>query len=162
MLQLLLIAFIVFKDCTYGEVSLSVKQWIKPVFQDMNVACMFVELSVELKNNGSWLAVGTEVFCDQAWGDAGLLPRSGQHRGWPSTACSLCWKAVGHSWFVTFLLLNPRHFSFWAGLHLVKHNSMMMWKGGMELSIRNSFSWRSACKRDVQWCAMACTVTFSQ
>lgn len=64
MLQLLSIAFIVFKYCTYGEVYRWVRQWIKPVFQDMNVASMFAELSVEFKNNGSWLCLGFR----QCWG----------------------------------------------------------------------------------------------
>lgn len=88
--QLLSIAFIVFKHCTYGEVYLWVRQWIKPVFQDMSAACMFAELSVEFKNNGSWLRLGF----GRCWGSFTGPAHAGDGRSF-----LVCRKAAGHFGF---------------------------------------------------------------
>lgn len=134
MLQLLLIACIVSKYCTYGEVPLrcdSESNQFSRIW--MRVACSLCVCGIECCPSKQWVLSGSEhtgLLCS-ASGVAVPPPCSRPWRGWVEFWSQVfAERRLGISDLVlTSVLLSSRDFFFWARLHLVKHKCVSMWKG---------------------------------
>ena len=151
MLQLLLLACIVLKYCTYRKVSLGcdgeLNQFSR-IWMWLAVHCMFVELSVVLKNNGSWLVAGTQLSCAQRQGRLCLLPaQDSGGDGW-SFALSPCRKTARYFLFsFDFCPAESKAFLFlsWITFSATQVCIDVNRKHLLKSSIRHSCLQRSAC-----------------